>query len=164
MAKTQIESKVLTVSEIAETAGITRNKVWSFIRRNEIKPVSKKSGKFKFDSKVVLEIENKQQKKRIENNKKEDDAGISNTVLEIFKKQLEKKDQQIKDQAKTIDFLKGEILRARLDNQKKEKLLEDAAHDKEDAHDKIEAVSAQGKIVKNYIGGIGFFEGEGINL
>lgn len=135
MAKKQIESKVLTVSEIAEKAGVSRNKVWSYIRRNKIEPVSKKSGQFKFDSKIVLEIEDEQQKKRIEKNKKENNAGISVTVLEIFKKQLEKKDQQIEDQAKTIDFLKGEILRARLDNQKKEKLLEDA-------HDKVEAVSA----------------------
>lgn len=134
MVKKQIENEVLTVSEIAEKVGITRNKVWSFIRRNKIEPVSKKSGKFKFDSKVVLEIENKQQKKRIENNKKEDNAGISNTVLEIFKKQLEKKDQQIKDQAETIDFLKGEVLRARLDSQNKEKLLEDAWK-------KVEAIS-----------------------
>ncbi|MGK9466957.1 helix-turn-helix domain-containing protein, partial [Lactobacillus helveticus] len=126
MAKKQIGSKVLTVSEIAEKAGVSRNKVWSYIRRNKIKPVSKKSGQFKFDSKIVLEIEDEQQKKRIEKNKKENNAGISVTVLEIFKKQLEKKDQQIKDQAEIIDFLKGEVLRARLDSQNKEKLLEDA--------------------------------------
>ncbi|WP_035513613.1 helix-turn-helix domain-containing protein, partial [Lactobacillus helveticus] len=117
MAKKQIGSKVLTVSEIAEKAGVSRNKVWSYIRRNKIKPVSKKSGQFKFDSKIVLEIEDEQQKKRIEKNKKENNAGISVTVLEIFKKQLEKKDQQIKDQAEIIDFLKGEVLRARLDSQ-----------------------------------------------
>ena len=134
MAKKQIGSKVLTVSEIAEKAGVSRNKVWSYIRRNKIKPVSKKSGQFKFDSKIVLEIEDEQQKKRIEKNKKENNAGISVTVLEIFKKQLEKKDQQIKDQAEIIDFLKGEVLRARLDSQNKEKLLEDAWK-------KVEAIS-----------------------
>lgn len=134
MAKKQIESKVLTVSEIAEKAGVSRNKVWSYIRRNKIEPVSKKSGQFKFDSKIVLEIEDEQQKKRIEKNKKENNAGISVTVLEIFKKQLEKKDQQIKDQAEIIDFLKGEVLRARLDSQNKVKLLEDAWK-------KVEAIS-----------------------
>ena len=37
MAKKQIEDKSLAVSEIAEKANVTRNKVWSYIRKKRHK-------------------------------------------------------------------------------------------------------------------------------
>lgn len=40
MAKKQIENEVLTVSEIAEKAGVSRNLVWSYVRKHRIKPVA----------------------------------------------------------------------------------------------------------------------------
>ena len=63
MIKKQIESKVLTVSEIAEKVDVTRNVVWSYIRRNKIKPVVKEKKNFKFDSEIVLKIKKEQKKK-----------------------------------------------------------------------------------------------------
>ena len=47
-------------------------------------------------------------------------------------KQLDKKDEQLKSLNDTIDFLKGEVLQVRLENQKTRKLLEEKQK-KEDA-------------------------------
>ena len=41
MEKDKLEKKYYTVSEIAKTVGITRNKTWSYIRKHKIKPVKK---------------------------------------------------------------------------------------------------------------------------
>ena len=98
MAKKQIESKVLTVSEIAEKAGVSRNKVWSYIRRKKIEPVEKKNKVFKFNASIVLEIKRKQEKKQVKNISTTDNSAISSTVLEILQKQLEIKDDQIRKQ------------------------------------------------------------------
>lgn len=46
MTKKRIESKVLTVSEIAEEAGVSRNLVWSYIRNHKIKPIVKEKRKY----------------------------------------------------------------------------------------------------------------------
>lgn len=146
MAKKQIEDKLLTVSEIAEKAGVSRNLVWSYIRKNKIKPVVKEKKNFRFDYSVVLEIKKKQEKKQQKNNEKEGNGTVSDTVLEILQKQLEekdnqlarkdkqldKKDEQLKSLNDTIDFLKGEVLQVRLENQKTRKLLEEKQK-KEDA-------------------------------
>ena len=71
MVKEQIEDKSLTVSEIAEKASLTRNKVWSYIRKNGIKPKSKKGKTYQFDSQIVSELIQKQSKKQFktDNNK-----------------------------------------------------------------------------------------------
>ena len=108
MAKKQIESKVLTVSEIAEKAGVSRNKVWSYIRRKKIEPVEKKNKVFKFNASIVLEIKRKQEKKQVKNISTTDNSAISSTVLEILQKQLEIKDDQIRKQQETIEYLKNE--------------------------------------------------------
>lgn len=65
MIENQIESKVLTVSEIAKKAGVSRNLVWSYIRRNKIKPIVKEKKNFRFDSGIVLEIKREQKKKQV---------------------------------------------------------------------------------------------------
>lgn len=146
MVKKQIENKALTVSEIAEKAGVSRNLVWSYIRKNKIKPILKEKKNFKFDSEIVLKIKEKQKKKQQKNNEKEGNGTVSDTVLEILQKQLEekdnqlarkdkqldKKDEQLKSLNDTIDFLKGEVLQVRLENQKTRKLLEEKQK-KEDA-------------------------------
>lgn len=146
MVKKQIENKALTVSEIAEKAGVSRNLVWSYIRKNKIKPILKEKKNFKFDSEIVLKIKEKQKKKQQKNNEKEGNGTVSDTVLEILQKQLEekdnqlarkdkqldKKDGQLKSLNDTIDFLKGEVLQVRLENQKTRKLLEEKQK-KEDA-------------------------------
>ena len=146
MVKKQIENKALTVSEIAEKAGVSRNLVWSYIRKNKIKPILKEKKNFKFDSEIVLKIKEKQKKKQQKNNEKEGNGIVSDTVLEILQKQLEekdnqlarkdkqldKKDEQLKSLNDTIDFLKGEVLQVRLENQKTRKLLEEKQK-KEDA-------------------------------
>ena len=146
MVKKQIENKALTVSEIAEKAGVSRNLVWSYIRKNKIKPILKEKKNFKFDSEIVLKIKEKQKKKQQKNNEKEGKGTVSDTVLEILQKQLEekdnqlarkdkqldKKDEQLKSLNDTIDFLKGEVLQVRLENQKTRKLLEEKQK-KEDA-------------------------------
>ena len=146
MVKKQIENKALTVSEIAEKAGVSRNVVWSYIRKNKIKPILKEKKNFKFDSEIVLKIKEKQKKKQQKNNEKEGNGIVSDTVLEILQKQLEekdnqlarkdkqldKKDEQLKSLNDTIDFLKGEVLQVRLENQKTRKLLEEKQK-KEDA-------------------------------
>ncbi|MCO0807903.1 helix-turn-helix domain-containing protein [Lactobacillus helveticus] len=125
MAKKQIESKVLTVSEIAEKAGVSRNKVWSYIRRKKIEPVEKKNKVFKFNASIVLEIKRKQEKKQVKNISTTDNSAISSTVLEILQKQLEIKDDQIRKQQETIEYLKNENISFRLEASKQKKLLED---------------------------------------
>lgn len=125
MAKKQIESKVLTVSEIAEKAGVSRNKVWSYIRRKKIEPVEKKNKVFKFNASIVLEIKRKQEKKQVKNISTTDNSAISSTVLEILQKQLEIKDDQIRKQQETIEYLKNENMSFRLEASKQKKLLED---------------------------------------
>lgn len=87
MAKKKYVVRLLTVSEIAKEANVSRNKVWSYIRRNDIDPINKENGKFKFDSKIVLEIRKKQK----ENSKDNENKIVFNDSLEILKKQLEKK-------------------------------------------------------------------------
>ena len=135
MIKKQIESKVLTVSEIAKKAGVSRNLVWSYIRRNKIKPIVKEKKNFRFDSGIVLEIKREQKKKQVKDDKNKSVDGVSKGVLEILHEQLRVKDEQIKKQNDTIDFLRSEVVQARLENKKNQKLLEDA-------NQKIEAVSA----------------------
>ena len=125
MAKQQIESKVLTVSELAEKAGVSRNKVWSYIRRKKIEPVEKKNKVFKFNASIVLEIKRKQEKKQVKNISTTDNSAISSTVLEILQKQLEIKDDQIRKQQETIEYLKNENISFRLEASKQKKLLED---------------------------------------
>lgn len=125
MAKKQIESKVLTVSEIAEKVGVSRNKVWSYIRRKKIEPVEKKNKVFKFNASIVLEIKRKQEKKQVKNISTTDNSAISSTVLEILQKQLEIKDDQIRKQQETIEYLKNENISFRLESNKQKKLLED---------------------------------------
>ena len=146
MNKKQIESRSLTVTEIAEKAGVSRNLVWSYIRKNKVKPILKEKKNFKFDSEIVLKIKEKQKKKQQKSNEKEENGTVSDTVLEILQKQLEekddqlarkdkqldKKDEQLKSLNDTIDFLKGEVLQVRLENQKTRKLLEEKQK-KEDA-------------------------------
>ena len=124
MDNKKIESSFLTVSEIAEKAGVSRNKVWSFIRRNGIAPNEKRGNSFKFDSGIILKIKEKQNKKQGKGNS-DNNSIVSDTVLEILQKQLEIKDKQIQKQQETIDYFKRENLALRLDNSKQKKLIED---------------------------------------
>lgn len=125
MIKKQIESKVLTVSEIAEKVDVTRNIVWSYIRRNKIKPVVKEKKNFKFDSEIVLKIKKEQKKKQFKDDKNRGVDSVSKDVLEILHEQLKVKDEQIKEQAEIINFLRREVVQARLESKKQQKLLED---------------------------------------
>lgn len=124
MAKKQIEDKSLTVSEIAEKADVSRSLVWSYIRKNKLKPIRKNGNTFKFDSKIVLEIKKKQEKKQENKSKKDENKVVSNDVLEILHEQLNVKDEQIRRQAETIEFLRSEVVQARLENKQTQKLLE----------------------------------------
>lgn len=130
MAKKQIESieskEILTVSEIAKKADVSRNLVWSYIRRNKIKPVVKEKKNFKFDSGIVFKIKKKREKKQIKYDGSKNNSGVSQDVLEILHEQLRVKDKQIKDQVETINFLRSEVVQARLESKKKQKLLEEA--------------------------------------
>ena len=125
MIKKQIESKVLTVSEIAEKVDVTRNVVWSYIRRNKIKPVVKEKKNFKFDSEIVLKIKKEQKKKQFKDDKNRGVDSVSKDVLEILHEQLKVKDEQIKEQAEIINFLRSEVVQARRESKKQQKLLED---------------------------------------
>lgn len=125
MIKKQIESKVLTVSEIAEKVDVTRNVVWSYIRRNKIKPVVKEKKNFKFDSEIVLKIKKEQKKKQFKDDKNRGVDSVSKDVLEILHEQLKVKDEQIKEQAEIINFLRSEVVQARLESKKQQELLED---------------------------------------
>lgn len=138
MGKEKIESSVLTVSEIAEKADVSRNKVWSYIRRNKIEPIEKKNKVFKFDSDIVLKIKKKQEKKQTRNDNSNNNSVASESVLSVLKKQLEANQEIIKSQQKqiekqqeTIDYFKSENIALRLDNSKKIKLLEDAQRKKD---------------------------------
>lgn len=124
MTKKQIEDKSLTVSEIAEKADVSRSLVWSYIRKNKLKPIRKNGNTFKFDSKIVLEIKKKQEKKQENKSKKDENKVVSNDVLEILHEQLNVKDEQIRRQAETIEFLRSEVVQARLENKQTQKLLE----------------------------------------
>lgn len=124
MVKKQIEDKSLTVSEIAEKADVSRSLVWSYIRKNKLKPIRKNGNTFKFDSKIVLEIKKKQEKKQENKSKKDENKVVSNDVLEILHEQLNVKDEQIRRQAETIEFLRSEVVQARLENKQTQKLLE----------------------------------------
>lgn len=135
MIKKQIEDKSLTVSEIAENADVSRNIVWSYIRKNKIKPIIKEKKNFRFDSSIVLEIKKKQEKKQQRNSEKEENDTVSGNVLEILHEQLKVKDEQIEKQNETIEFLRSEVISARLEAKKNQKLLDDAKK-------KEEAVSA----------------------
>ena len=138
MGKGKIESNILTVSEIAEKADVSRNKVWSYIRRNKIEPIEKKNKVFKFDSDIVLKIKKKQEKKQTRNDNSNNNSVASVSVLSVLKKQLEANQEIIKSQQKqiekqqeTIDYFKSENIALRLDNSKKIKLLEDAQRKKD---------------------------------
>ncbi len=139
MGKGKIESNILTVSEIAEKAGVSRNKVWSYIRRNKIEAVEKKNKVFKFDSDIISEISKKQEGKQARNNNSNNNNSVaSESVLSVLKKQLEANQEIIKSQQKqiekqqeTIDYFKSENIALRLDNSKKIKLLEDAQRKKD---------------------------------
>lgn len=138
MGKGKIESNILTVSEIAEKAGVSRNKVWSYIRRNKIEAVEKKNKVFKFDSDLISEISKKQEGKQARNNNSNNNSVASESVLSVLKKQLEANQEIIKSQQKqiekqqeTIDYFKSENIALRLDNSKKIKLLEDAQRKKD---------------------------------
>lgn len=138
MDKNKIESNVLTVSEIAEKAGVSRNKVWSYIRRNKIEAVEKKNKVFKFDSDIISEISKKQEGKQARNNNSNNNSVASESVLSVLKKQLEANQEIIKSQQKqiekqqeTIDYFKSENIALRFDNSKKIKLLEDAQRKKD---------------------------------
>ena len=120
----KIENGVLTVSEIAEKADVSRSLVWSYIRKNKLKPIRKYGNTFKFDSKIVLEIKKKQEKKQENKSKKDENKVVSNDVLEILHEQLNVKDEQIRRQAETIEFLRSEVVQARLENKQTQKLLE----------------------------------------
>ena len=124
MVKKQIESKFLTVSEIAEKANVTRNKVWSYIRKNGIKPKSKKGKTYQFDYQIVSELIQKQRKKQVktDNNK---NIAVSDDVLKIFQKQLETKDKQIERLQNTVDYFQKENLALRLESSKQKKLIAD---------------------------------------
>lgn len=124
MGKGKIESNILTVSEIAEKADVSRSLVWSYIRKNKLKPIRKNGNTFKFDSKIVLEIKKKQEKKQENKSKKDENKVVSNDVLEILHEQLNVKDEQIRRQAETIEFLRSEVVQARLENKQTQKLLE----------------------------------------
>ena len=124
MGKEKIESSVLTVSEIAEKADVSRSLVWSYIRKNKLKPIRKNGNTFKFDSKIVLEIKKKQEKKQENKSKKDENKVVSNDVLEILHEQLNVKDEHIRRQAETIEFLRSEVVQARLENKQTQKLLE----------------------------------------
>ena len=124
MAKKQIEDKSLTVSEIAEKANVSRNLVWAYIRKNKIKAIVKEKKHFEFDSNLVLEIKEKQNKKQGKKSEKVENNVVSENVLEILHEQLKVKDKQIKDQQDTINFLRSEVVQARLEKQKTQKLLE----------------------------------------
>lgn len=124
MSEKQIENKSLTVSEIAEKADVSRSLVWSYIRKNKLKPIRKNGNTFKFDSKIVLEIKKKQEKKQENKSKKDENKVVSNDVLEILHEQLNVKDEQIRRQAETIEFLRSEVVQARLENKQTQKLLE----------------------------------------
>lgn len=124
MENKKIENSCLTVSEIAEKADVTRNKVWTFIRKNKIEPVKKYGKSYKFDSSIVSEIIEKQNKKQVKPENKETN-NISADVLKIFQKQLEIKDKQIAEQQETIDYFRNENIQLRLEKSKQQKLLED---------------------------------------
>lgn len=98
MENKKIENSCLTVSEIAEKANVTRNKVWSYIRKNGIKPKSKKGKTYQFDSKIVSEL---------------------------IQKQLETKDKQIEKLQNTVDYFQKENLALRLESSKQKKLIAD---------------------------------------
>lgn len=125
MSEKQIENKSLTVSEIAEKADVSRSLVWAYIRKNKIKPISKKNNKFRFDSNLVSEIWQKQAKKQEKKSEEVKSDVVFKDVLEILREQLKVKDNQIKEQGETINFLRGEVLRAQLESRKAQKLLED---------------------------------------
>ena len=124
MNKNQIEDEGLSVSEIADRLGVSRSLVWSYINKNKVKPIGKKKNKFKFNSEIVLKIQERQNKNKTEE-VKNDGNSISKDVLEILREQLKVKDDQIKEQGETINFLRGEVLQAQLESRKAQKLLED---------------------------------------
>ena len=96
----------------------------------------KEKKNFKFDSEIVLKIKQKQEKKQQKNNEKDENDVVSGNVLEILHEQLKIKDEQIKKQQETIDFLRSELIQSQLDNRKNQKLLENAQK-------KNDAVSAE---------------------
>ena len=88
---------------------------------------------YQFDSKIVLELIQKQGKKQVktDNNK---NIAVSDDVLKIFQKQLETKDKQIEKLQNTVDYFQKENLALRLESSKQKKLIADK-------NDKLNAVS-----------------------
>ena len=139
MGNAKLEKKNYTVSEIAEIIGITRNKTWAYIRKNNIKPVKKTDKIFYFDSSIILDIKKQQHKKQIKNNDKKENEAVSNSVLAVLEKQLEanqetinnlqemvkKQQKNIEKQQETIDYFKRETVNLRLENREKQQLIED---------------------------------------
>lgn len=118
------KKKYLSVSEIAKEANVSRNLVWSYIRKHKIEPASKKGKKFKFDSEIVSKIKKKQDKKQSQNNDKVGDYAISESVLEIFKKQLEEKDKQIEKLQDNLKFAQLAAVDSKKKQDEQAKLIE----------------------------------------
>lgn len=145
MEKDKLEKKYYTVSEIAKIVGITRNKTWSYIRKNKIEPVKKTDKIFYFDSNIISDIRQQQHKKQIKNNDKKENEVISGSVLSVLEKQLEANQETIKNlqqtvekqlktiekQQDTIDYFKGKTVNLRLENRKKQQLIEDNKNNQE---------------------------------
>ena len=90
MEKDKLEKKYYTVSEIAKTVGITRNKTWSYIRKNKIKQIKKTNKIFYFDSGIVLEIRKNQDKKHEKANERKESDAVA-LLFKMYEKLTNKK-------------------------------------------------------------------------
>ena len=126
MKNNEIESKFITVKEIAEKTGTTRNVVWSYIRKHKIKVAKKVKNKNLYDKQIVSKIKLEMKNKQNKNNSSEVNNSVSENVFKILEKQLEDKQRVIEKQQETIDYFKKENIALRFENNRKQKLLEDS--------------------------------------
>lgn len=130
MEKIETKKDCLTVSQIAKRANVSRNQAWSYIRRNDIKPIKKQGKYFLFDSKLIDEIVETHSKKQLH----EDNTLDSFAILKMLEKQIEVKDQQIEALQKDNEFFKNEVLEAKLRISKQQKEIADS-------HERLLAIS-----------------------
>lgn len=143
------DSRLLKVNEIAEKAGVSRNVVWHYIKKNHIKPKKHDTKPYLFDANLVSKVVSKHRKTRKQTHEKTQTQTQTNTkessnnavyadVLKMFQtqienltKQIEFKDKQLEQQRHDIEYFQKQVIDTRIELKNNQKLLDSVQNHKE---------------------------------
>lgn len=143
------DSHLLKVNEIAKKAGVSRNVVWHYIKKNHIKPEKDDVKPFLFSADLVSAIvsehteTHEQAQKQTQKQKQEEshninDSVVSSPVFELLQKQIdalnkqiEFKDKQLENQRSDIEYYQKQLVDTRLELKNNQKLLDSAQNHKQ---------------------------------